>query len=148
MKRITVLRRSAFILFAGAISWPALAGPDSDMLKRSGLLGRWSIDCKRPPGKANVYYAYIASVDEFPVQTEQGYYDDETVVSQLRDVRIKSSTLVEYTSVGAKSTLYITELVEGRRRRTWSSVNKNGTVYVKDGLQNGQQTSWFEKCTP
>src|SRR5512146_2623463 len=77
---------------------PAMAGADSDAVRKFGLVGTWAPDCSKPPGPNNVYSDFAAPDVGHPIRS---YYSqrDHAVFFEMRDVRIIAPNRIAYLDV-------------------------------------------------
>jgi len=127
----------------------ALASADGDVLMKSGLAGNWALDCAKPAARDNMYSKFEIAGDGRVVVTYT--YDAEVPkrTSTVTNLSIVSPGHVGYTITGVDGKpLNLVVLIEGDRRRTWSSIKSSGEVLIKDGLAkpDGSQTKWFHRC--
>jgi hypothetical protein len=141
---------TAFLL----ILTPAVAGPDSDAVRKFGLFGTWAIDCSKPPSDANTYEEYLPSQTGYPTRKWYRKTGDRYAPAQsfeMRNVRIVGPDRLAYLDV-RKANGDLTNIVVakvGDRQRSHESVDsKDGKVYIKDGklVASGRPTELFQKC--
>jgi hypothetical protein len=150
----TMLERSivgaAFLLMLT----PAVAGPDSDVVRKFGLFGTWAVDCSKPPSDDNTYQEYTPSQTGYPTRTWYRKMGDRYASAQsfeMRNVRIVGSDRLAYLDVrkaDGDPTNIVLAMV-GNRHRSHESVDPNdGKVYIKDGkfVGSGKPTELFQKC--
>jgi hypothetical protein len=133
---------------------PAAAGPDSDVVRRFGLIGTWAVDCSRPPSDDNTYEDYAPSEAGYPTRTWYRKQSDRNRPAQsfeMRNAHIVESGRLAYLDIRKSDgdpTNVVTEMVNGRHR-SYASVDPNdGKVYIKDGkfVGTGKPTALFQKC--
>jgi hypothetical protein len=132
---------------------PAVAGPDSDAVRKFGLFGTWAIDCSKPPSDANTYEEYLPSQTGYPTRIWYRRQADRLRPAQsfeMRDVRIVSGRLayLDVRKSDGDQTRVAIAMVGGRQRSHEAVDPKDGKVYIKDGklLASGRPTELFQKC--
>jgi hypothetical protein len=133
---------------------PAVAGPDTDAVRKFGLFGTWAVDCSKPPSADNTYEAYTPSETGYPTRTWYRKEADRYAPAQsfeMRNVRIVALGRLAYVDV-RKTDGEVTNVVVamvGNRQRSHEAVDpKDGKVYIKNGrlIATGKPTELFQKC--
>jgi hypothetical protein len=135
----------ASLLLAPAISQ---AGKDSDALLQFGLIGNWSLDCKKPPSPANPFINFTPSTAGQPTRqiiTGKPEYDG---LVPLSDIAMLDATHLRLSYPQGGVTVTVTLLKDQRRIRPYEALASNGAVSVSGGnvKATGQPTSWLLKC--
>jgi hypothetical protein len=130
---------------------PAVAGPDSDAVRKFSLVGTWAIDCSKLPSTNNVYLEYTAPSTGYPIRS---YYSrrGQEVFSEMRNVRLITPNRIAYLGVQKSDgdlVKVVIELADGRLRHYESSNAKDGEVYIKDGkvVPSGTPAGFYMKCS-
>jgi hypothetical protein len=149
--------RKTLVLMIGATlaASSAVASPDTDALKATGLAGKWAVDCSKPASATNIHSAWTETADGHVVLTTDTDKKDANP-STLLELKQMPDNRVLYTVKADSDEIDVVLKMEKNRYRLWSSslgglaAGYAGTddVYVKDGkiLANGEQTPWYEKC--
>ena len=66
---------------------PAVAGPDSDIVRKFGLFGTWAVDCSKPPSGDNTYEEYTPSETGYPTRTWYRKKGDRYAPAQSFEMR-------------------------------------------------------------
>ena len=150
----TMLERSIIAAAFLLMLTPAIAGPDSDIVRKFGLFGTWAVDCSKPPSNDNTYEEYTPSATGYPTRTWYRKKGDRYASAQsfeMRNVRIVGSDRLAYLDV-RKADGDLTNIVVakvGNRHRSHEAVDpKDGKVYIKDGklVASAKPTELFQKC--
>lgn len=135
----------AFLLVAPAVSQ---AGKDSDTLVQFGLVGNWSLDCRKPPSPANPFMNFTPSSAGQPTrQIITGKPEFDSLVP-LSNAAILDATHLRLSYPQGSVTVTVTLLKDQRRIRPYEAVTSNGVVSVSGGTveATGAPTSWLLKC--
>ena len=89
--------RSSAILALALVATPAAARPDSDMLRKLGMLGMWAVDCAKPPGNGNFYIEHIPSERGNP--TRKTTAGAKPAFAEMRNVRQTAPGWIGYLDV-------------------------------------------------
>jgi hypothetical protein len=144
-----MLGRSTAILALALVATPAAAGPDSDMLRKLGMLGAWAVNCANPPSNANPHLEYIASESGYP--TRKTIMDAKPSFAEMRNVRLIASDRIAFLDVrkpdGDRTNIVLA--VMGQRWRSQDASDMDGKAYIKNGkfVSSGQDTLVFDKCS-
>src|SRR5512146_2511644 len=138
------------IAFLAAVT-PAMAGADSDAVRKFGLVGTWAPDCAKPPGPNNIYSEFAAPDVGHPIRS---YYSQRgrAVFFEMREVRIVAPNRIAYLDVRKSDgdlTNVTIEMADGWQYTVESSDPKDGKVYIKDGIlvASGQPSQRDRKCS-
>ena len=149
-----MLERSIAVASLLLMLTPAVAGPDSDIVRKFGLFGTWAVDCSKPPSGDNTYEEYTPSETGYPTRTWYRKKGDRYAPAQsfeMRNARIAGPDRLAYLDV-RKTDGDLTNIVlamVGNRHRSFESVDPtDGKVYIKDGkfVGSGKPTELFQKC--
>ena len=151
----TMLERSIIAAAFLSMLTPAVAGPDSDILRKFGLLGTWAVDCSKPPSDVNSYEEYTPSKAGHPTRTWYRKKGDRYAPAQsfeMRNIRIVGSGRLAYLDVRKADgdlTNIVVAMVDNRQRSHEAVDPRDGKVYIKDGklVGTGKPTELFQKCT-
>ena len=61
--------RLLFVIALLVSAAPAMAGADSDAIRKFGLVGTWAPDCSKPPGSNNIYSEFVAPNAGSPIRS-------------------------------------------------------------------------------
>ena len=150
-----MLERSIIAAAFLSMLTPAVAGPDSDILRKFGLFGTWAVDCSKPPSDVNSYEEYTPSKAGHPTRTWYRKKGDRYASAQsfeMRNIRIVGSGRLAYLDVRKADgdlTNIVVAMVDNRQRSHEAVDPRDGKVYIKDGklVGTGKPTELFQKCT-
>jgi len=136
------------VLLAALIGLSAATGMASDKsaLDKAGVLGKWAMDCSQPPSASNYHLIYAVGSDGTATETQRTSSES---VRKLRNVQFISAGWLLYSYVDADGELLsILTYSEGKRKKSWWSVGKDGKAFIMDGKfqPDGNAVPWFEKC--
>ncbi|MBI3704015.1 MAG: hypothetical protein HY244_09265 [Rhizobiales bacterium] len=143
-----MLKRSTAIVMLALLATPAVAGPDSEVLRKLGMLGVWAVDCAKPPGNGNFYIEHIPSERGYP--TRKTSAGAKPTFAEMRNVRPISSDRIAFLDVrlpdGDKTDIVLA--FTGDSLRSQESSDPGGKAHIKDGkfLSSGAPTPIFKKC--
>ena len=144
-----MLKRSAAIVALALLATPAAAGPDSDMLRKLGMLGAWAVNCTNAASDSNPHLEYMASASGYP--TRKTVMSGKTSFAEMRNVRLVDSDRIAFLDVrkpdGDRTNIVLA--VMGHRWRSQDASDLDGKAYIKNGkfVSSGQDTLVFEKCS-
>ena len=81
-----MLKRLSAIVALALVATPAAAGPDSDMLRKLGMLGAWAVNCANAASDSNPHLEYIASASGYP--TRKTVTSGKPTFAEMRYVRL------------------------------------------------------------
>ena len=81
-----MLKRLSAIVALALVATPASARPDSDMLRKLGMLGAWAVNCANAAGDSNPHLEYIASASGYP--TRKTVTSGKPTFAEMRYVRL------------------------------------------------------------
>jgi hypothetical protein len=152
--RVTMFDRSIVFALVLLMLTTAVAGPDSDTVRKFGLFGTWAIDCSKPPSDVNTYEEFAPSETGYPTRTWYRKKSDRYAPAQsfeMRDVRVVGSGRLAYLDVRKSDgdlTNIVIAMVGNKQRSQEATDPKDGKVYIKDGklVASAKPTELFQKC--
>jgi len=126
----------------------ALAGSDSDMLAKFGLIGSWALDCHAPPSMGNPFQTFVPSNAGDPLrQLIVGDPNRDRTVP-VHDVALLPHDQLQLSFAQNTVTVTVVLAKDKGHIRPVESITSDGQTIVKDGIvqRSGQRTLWLEKC--
>jgi hypothetical protein len=130
----------------------AIAQPETRVVDDFGLLGKWAIECGRPPSPMNEHALFsLTSVGIVWVFNDFGP-DYDGMVYRVADAKRVGSDKLFLRQVLATDEHIVLDIVMWKsndRIRIWSSRAADGSTLVRDGTlpsANGQETRWAGRC--
>jgi hypothetical protein len=117
-----------------------------------GLVGKWAIECSRPPGPANEHSLFaVTSSGTILVMNDFGPDYDGMVYRVVDAERVGPDklSLRQVLATDDAVVLDIVMLKSNERIRVWSSRTADGNMFVKDGTiasANDHATRWHTRC--
>lgn len=117
-----------------------------------GLLGKWAIECSRPPSPANEHSLYaVTSSGMIWVMNDFGPDYDGMVYRVVTAERVSADKvwLRQVLTSDDKVVLDIVMVKSNERLRVWSSRMADGNTLVQDGTMpsaRDQVTRWASRC--
>jgi hypothetical protein len=138
----------AFLLFGNV--WAGAEVADNEALRKSGLIGRWAIDCSRPLASSNPNLLYaIASPN--PISTLSMALRERDGTFDIRSIKLIGHNRISFYSKKRGEAFGYTVVLElsNNRLRSISSIKDDATVEIKDGifLYSNRPTPLLEKCS-
>ncbi len=130
----------------------ANAQSETSAVNDFGLLGKWAIECSRPPSPMNEHALFsLTSVGIVWVFNDFGPDYDGMVyrVADAKRVAPDKLSLRQVLASDEHIVLDIVMLKSNDRIRIWSSRATDGSTLVRDGTipsANGQETRWAGRC--
>jgi hypothetical protein len=136
------------LLMVGVV--PGRSATDTDVLKQFGMLGRWAIDCKQPPGPTNPYLIFAASGSGATRALKTGDPKRDATFP-VRAVKILDVSRIQMETDNNDKTITTVVVVQksGNTIQTIRSEG-NGRVFIQDGrfIENNQAaTPTFTRCS-
>ena len=125
-----------FALAAAAAAAPfARAQTVQNVLAEAGVLGRWAIDCSRPPSNNNVHTIYAPTPSGDVTVTYDYGAGLAVTVNRLLTARQIEAERVSYRQENEKTGLQLDVVVTvtPTNLRVWSSTRTSGEMLVRDG---------------
>ena len=126
---------------------PAIASDDVAVMNKYSLMEKnWAIDCSKPVSEKNYYAFYNIGPNGRLTETLRSTHGVKA--RELRNVQAISPEWILYTIIDLdKEAINVLTRIEGKRKKSWWSVGKDGKPYVVNGEFNGNGgPPWFEQC--
>lgn len=150
------MRFSALLaIFLCALPAPAAwAQNDADRLEQAGLLGEWSVDCRRPASTANAH-VFIRREDDGSVLAIDDFGEEAmSFIARLSFVRQNAPGQIvvhEILLVGPDEgeVFEMTIVIEAGRHRILASKSPRHGELIRDAirLRDGTPTRWQQRCS-
>jgi hypothetical protein len=146
--------RKALFSFIPVLLFIACAHAQSSTrtIQDFGLVGKWAIECSRPPAPANEHSLFaVTSSGSILVMNDFGPDYDGMVyrVVHAEPVGLDKISLRQVLTTDEAVVLDIVMLKNNERIRVWSSRTADGNMFVKDGTiasANDHATRWHNRC--
>jgi hypothetical protein len=144
------------ILFSFVHLLCAIAGAQAQSattaVRDFGLIGKWAIECTRPPSPANEHALYaVTSSGMIWVMNDFGPDYDGMVYRVVNAERVAPDklSLRQVLTTDDNVMLDVVMVKDKERVRVWSSRMADGNTLVRDGMMpsvNDQVTRWASRC--
>jgi hypothetical protein len=129
---------------------PGWSDSDTDLLRQSGMLGSWAVDCKQPSSASNPYLVFAAS-DSGPTRTLKMGGGSLDGTFRVHAVKIFSDDLIEMETDSAvpPSTVIVVAKSANTFHSVYSEASGGGRVFIRNGhLVEGDRAAvpTFERC--
>jgi hypothetical protein len=130
----------------------AHAQPATTVVDDFGLVGKWAIECSRPPSPANEHALYAVTPSGLVwVMNDFGPDYDGMVYHVVRAERVSPDKLAlrQVLTSDENVVLDIVMVKDSERIRVWSSRTPDGNTLVRDGMMpsvKDQVTRWASRC--
>jgi hypothetical protein len=134
---------------AVALLGDAWADPNSETVRRFGLLGEWRPECAKPAGGNNPQLLFVTPEQGLPTKTLQMNSPFDGTI-EMREARIIAPDRLAYTETDKFGTYAIVLLMRDGHLRSFQSTKMNtGEVLIRDGkfLGTGAPTPLFQQCS-
>ena len=117
-----------------------------------GLVGRWAIECSRPPSPANEHALYAVTPSGLIwVMNDFGPDYDGMVYHVVRAERVSPDKLALRQVLASDENVVLDMVMvkDNERIRVWSSRTVDGNTLVRDGMMpsaKDQVTRWASRC--
>ncbi len=144
--------RRILVCFIHVLLATACAHAQSATVQDFGLLGKWAIECSRPPSPANEHALYaVTSSGVIWVMNDFGPDYDGMVYHVVNAERVGADklSLRQVLASDATVVLDIVMVKDNEKIRVWSSRTADGSTLVRDGTMpsaNDQVTRWASRC--
>lgn len=149
MQRKYIWTAAIVILMLSSVGVGAEAA-DNEAIRKSGLIGRWAIDCSKALGSSNPNLLYAVGSPN-PTLTLSMALRDRDGTFDIRSVKLIGNNRISFFDKkrGEAFGYKVVVEVSGNRLRSISSVKDDGTVEIRDGmfLFSNRPTPLLEKCS-
>lgn len=140
----------AFVILLLSDVWAGAEAPDNGAIRKSGLIGRWAIDCSRPLGSSNPNVLY-AVANPNPIMTLSMAQENRDGTFDIRNIRLIGHNRISFYNKKRGEAFGYNVVLElsNNRFRSISSINDDGTVEIRDGifLYSNRPTPLLMKCS-